>query len=192
MWRRVAAGLNPGQQRQFIQDLSAVMLPKKGARVKIAPQEHIEIWMAVANLELLLVKDKVKWGRRLLSETGGKRIAPQYLWSLSRMGARDLLYGPVDRVIPPEEAERWIGALLDRQWKDPGPALSAAVRMARKTGDRIRDVGEETVGRVVDALTRNGAAETELRPLLEVVPMETQEINTMFGEALPSGIILRG
>jgi hypothetical protein len=160
MWRRVAGGLKPGQQRQFIQDLSPVIFPKKGSRVRVAPQEYLEIWMAVANMELLLVKDKVKWGRRLLSEIGGKRSAPQYFWSLSRMGARDLLYGPVDRVVPPDEAARWIGVLLDREWNAPRPALTAAAQIARKTGDRIRDVDEKTVGRVIDALDRNGLPKT--------------------------------
>ena len=191
MWRRVAGGLKPGQQRQFIQDLSPVMFPRKGSRVKVAPQEYLEIWMAVANMELLLVKDKVKWGRKLLSELGDKRDAPQYFWSLSRMGARDLLYGPVDRVIPPEEAARWIAALLDREWKDPRPVLSAAAQMARKTGDRIRDVDEKTVRRVIDALSRNGFSESDIRPLVDVMPMKNQEINTIFGEVLPSGIVLR-
>ncbi len=190
MWRRVAAGLKPGQQRQFIQDLSPVMFPKKGARVKMAPQELLEIWMAVANMELLLVKDKVKWGRRLLSELTGGKAALQHFWSLARIGARDLLYGPVDRVIAPDEASRWIGALLEREWKEITPALSAAAQMARKTGDRIRDVDEKTARRVIDALTAGGFSQNDIRPIVEVVPMEKQEINTMFGEALPSGIVM--
>jgi molecular chaperone DnaK (HSP70) len=191
MWRRVAGGLKPGQQRQFIQDLSPVMFPKKGSRVRVHPQEYLEIWMAVANMELLLVKDKVKWGRRLLAEIGARRETPQFFWALSRMGARELLYGPVDRVIPPEEASRWIDALLKREWKSPRPALSAAAQMARKTGDRIRDVDEKTARRVIDVLEGSGFAEAEIRPLVEVVPIQTQEINVIFGEALPSGIVLR-
>ncbi|WP_373500455.1 Hsp70 family protein [Desulfococcus sp.] len=192
MWRRVAAGLTPGQQRQFIQDLSKVMFPGKGSRVRVPPQEYLEIWMAVANMELLLVKDKVKWGQRLLSEMGDRKEAAQYFWSLARLGARELLYGPVDRVIPPDEAARWIDALLDRRWKDPRPALSAAIQMARKTGDRIRDVDPGTTRRVVEALSRDVFAEDDIRPLIDVVQMKRQEINTMFGEALPSGIVLRG
>ncbi|MGD9875166.1 Hsp70 family protein [Desulfococcus sp.] len=191
MWRRVAGGLKPGQQRQFIQDLTPVMFPKKEARVRVAPQEYLEIWMAVANMELLLVKDKIKWGRKLLSELNDRKAMPQHFWSLSRMGARDLLYGPVDRVIPPDEAARWIAAVLDRDWPDPRSALLAAAQMSRKTGDRIRDVDDGTTRRVIDALARNGASADDLRPLREVVPMKQQEINTVFGEALPTGIVLR-
>lgn len=192
MWRRVAAGLTPGQQRQFIQDLSPMIFPKKGQRVKTHPQESLEIWMAVANMELLLVKDKVKWGERLLSEMDQRKESPQFFWSIARLGARELLYGPVDRVIPPEAAANWIARLLDRPWKDPRSALSAAIQMARKTGDRIRDVNLETTRRVMAALSRNGFSVDEGRPLTEVLPMKRQEIQTIFGESLPSGMVLRG
>jgi len=191
MWRRVAGGLKPGQQRQFIQDLTPVMFPKKDFRIKMAPQESLEIWMAVANMELLLVKDKIKWGRKLISELDDRKTMPQHFWSLSRIGARDLLYGPVDRVIPPDEAARWISGVLDRGWQDPRPALLAAAQMARKTGDRMRDVDDRTTRLVIDALVRSGASEEDLRPLREVVSMKHHEINTIFGEALPSGIVLR-
>lgn len=169
-----------------------MIFPKKGQKVRIHPQESLEIWMAVANMELLLVKDKVKWGDRLLSEMDDRKEIPQFFWSIARLGARELLYGPVDRVIPPEASAAWIARLLDRPWKNPRPALSAAIQMARKTGDRIRDVDPETTRRVMAALSRHGFSADEGRPLTEVVPMKRQEIQTIFGEALPSGIVLRG
>jgi len=53
LWRRVAGGLVSGKQRQFIQDLRPVLMPKKGTKVRISNQERIEIWMAVANMERL-------------------------------------------------------------------------------------------------------------------------------------------
>ncbi|MGD2012059.1 MAG: Hsp70 family protein, partial [Desulfobacterales bacterium] len=37
MWRRIAAGLTPGQQRQFFQDVSAFLLGKKGEIKKVTP-----------------------------------------------------------------------------------------------------------------------------------------------------------
>ena len=34
------------------------------------------------------------------------------LWCLSRLGARELFYGPINLVAPPTVATRWVEALL--------------------------------------------------------------------------------
>ncbi len=190
LWRRVAGGLTAGQQRQFIQELTSLMLPKKGTKAKIPPQEHLEIWMAVANMERLLVKDKVKWGRQLLSEIQPKKCKPQHFWSLSRMGARELLYGPADRVIPPEEVSAWIESVLSRNWSNPKPAGAALAQLARRTGDRVRDIDDSLTAQVIDWMSRHDFPASHKKIVREVVPMAKQEENTIFGEALPSGIVL--
>ncbi|MDM8549343.1 hypothetical protein QUF72_04660 [Desulfobacterales bacterium HSG2] len=192
LWRRVAGGLKSGQQRQFIQDLTPVMLPKRGTKSKIPPQEHLETWMAVANMELLLVKDKVKWGRQLLSEIHPKKNKPQQFWSLSRMAARDLLYGPADRVIPPDEVSPWIETILSQEWSNPKPAGTALAQMARKTGDRMRDIDPSLRERVIDWLSEYDFPRSHIKILEKVVPMAKQEETTIFGESLPAGLRVRG
>ncbi len=190
MWRRISGGLKPGQQRQFIQDLSSVMMPKKGGKPKIPPQEHLEIWMAVANMERLLVKDKIKWGRQLLSEIPPKKYKPQHFWSLSRIGARELLYGPADRVIPPNELASWIEILLSKTWHNPKPVVAALAQMGRRTGDRMRDIDPSLADRIAEWMSQNEASVSQIRMLQDVVPLEKQEENAIFGESLPSGIVL--
>ncbi|GBC61076.1 molecular chaperone DnaK [Desulfonema ishimotonii] len=190
MWRRIAGGLKPGQQRQFIQDLSPVMLAKKGGGSRVSPQERLEVWMAVANMEKLLVKDKVKWGRQLLSELTPKKSTPQHFWALSRIGAREPLYGPVDRVIPPEEVTRWIQKLTGVSWASAKPVAAALAQMARKTGDRVRDPEAPVSEQVAEWMAENGFSTAYGRQIREVVPIEKQEENTIFGESLPSGIVL--
>ncbi|MFO8047468.1 MAG: Hsp70 family protein, partial [Desulfosudaceae bacterium] len=91
MARRVACGLKPGQQRQLLQDVSPLIMPRQGGGRKIPAQEAVEIWMAVANLERLLVKDKIACGRALLPLVTSKKGKPQHLWALSRLGAREML-----------------------------------------------------------------------------------------------------
>ncbi|MCA1787656.1 MAG: molecular chaperone DnaK, partial [Desulfobacteraceae bacterium] len=44
--RRIAAGLKAGQQRQFFQDISPVLVKEK---TKLPPQETIELWMVAGN-----------------------------------------------------------------------------------------------------------------------------------------------
>jgi hypothetical protein len=194
MWRRVAGGLKPGQQRQFFQDLTPLLFPGKGARKKVPPQQRLEIWMAVANMEHLLAKDKIKCGRALLAEIKPKKSRPQHFWALSRMGARELLYGSVDRVIPAKEAVAWIETLISINWRDPRPIGAAIAQLARKTGDRARDLGHAHLERVMAWMTQDPHREQLLKPhlpyLKEVIPMAKQEETNIFGESLPAGIVL--
>lgn len=190
VWRRVAGGLTAGQQRQFSQDLRALLLPKKGGKTKIPPQEHMEMYMAIANMERLASKEKTAWGRALIAEINPKKVKAQYLWCLSRLGARELLYGPVDRVVPPAEVSTWIEWMLAAEWKQSGAAGAAMVQLARKTGDRARDVSPELAGKVEKWLEKAGMPE-KAGPLKAVATFEKQEENAIFGEALPAGLILR-
>ncbi len=190
MWRRVAGGLSSGQQRQFIQELTPVMMPKKGTKAKLPPQEHLEIWMAIANMERLSVKDKIRWGQQLLSEIQPKKYKAQHFWSLSRIAARELLYGSADRVIPPDEAASWINIILSQDWHDPRPVAAALAQMARRTGDRVRDIAPAVSLRVIEWMSQYDFSESCITMLKTVVHIEKQEQNMLFGESLPSGIVL--
>jgi hypothetical protein len=142
MWRRVAAGLSPGQQRQFFQDISPLLVLKKKSR--IPRQEFTEMWMATANMERLHVKDKITLGRQLISQFATRKPHPQLLWALSRIGARDLLYGSIDRVTPPTEVAGWVETILSLTWKNPKPVVEMLSQLSRKTGDPLRDLAPET------------------------------------------------
>jgi molecular chaperone DnaK (HSP70) len=194
LWRRVAAGLTPGQQRQFVQELAPLLMPKKVGPRKIPPQERLEMWMAAANMEHVQAKEKIRWGRALLAELKPKKSKPQHFWSLSRIGARELLYGSVDRVIPPAEVAAWIQTLLVTEWRDPKPVAAALAQLSRKTGDRTRDIDESLLNQVIDWMTRrlqqDKFLENHIRYLREVVPMAQQEESVIFGEDLPSGLVL--
>ena len=190
MWRRVAAGLTSGQQRQIFQDIRPLLLPKKNAKVRLEPQERLELWMAAANLERLMVKDKIELGRQLLSEIHPKKTKPQIFWALSRIGAREMLYGPIDRVIPPDAVAKWIQKLVDVDWKNPKPVGTALSRLARKTGDRMRDIPSDLQEQVVAYLNRQDLTD-HIRPVTELVSLEKQDETEIFGESLPSGIVLR-
>ena len=188
LWRRVAGGLTAGLQKQFVQDAGRLVMPKKGAPKKMTAQERLEIFMAVANMERIEVDQKIRWGRQMMSDINPKKAKPQQLWSISRLGARELLYGSTDRVIPVKEALGWIRFLIGQEWKNATPVVNAVVQMARKTGDRLRDMDPETLGPVKEwlAFQKDGLS---LIPLLENPrPMEKQEETIVFGESLPLGL----
>lgn len=189
MWRRVAGGLAPGQQRQFIQDLTPIVMAKKGK--KVPPQESLEIWMAAANMEFLLVKDKIKWGGKLLAEIKPKKFKPQQFWAMSRFGARELLYGPADRVVPPNAASEWIETILEKDWKNPRPVVTALGQMARKTGDRTRDLTPSITDRAIEWMSQFDYAGPHIKLIKEITPLAKHEASAIFGESLPSGIVIR-
>ena len=194
MWRRVAAGLTPGQQKQFIQTLAPLLTPRKGSSKKYPPQQRLEMWMAVANMEHLNAKEKVRCGRLLLSELKPNKSKPQHFWALSRLGARELLYGSVDRVIPHAEVSDWTNTLMTSKWRDPKPVVTAVAQMARKTGDRTRDLDPDMIERIIDWMQGHPNQEkwiqSHTRYLQKVVSIENHEESTIFGEALPTGIVL--
>ena len=191
LWRRVAAGLTPGQQRQFFQNVSAAMFAKKQASPKVSTQERLEIWMATANMEKLDPKEKLALGQQLIQEMSPKKVKAQHLWALSRLGARELLYGSVDRVVPPEEVTSWIERLLAYDRSNPITIARAVSRMARKTNDRIRDLDEKVRSSVLDWMVDNDLPEDIVEPIRKAMPLARKDQKAMFGESLPSGIILK-
>lgn len=190
MWRRVAGGLQAGHQRQFAQALTKILAPKKGGASRISPQERLEIWMALANMEQLQVKDKVKWGRQLLKEINQKKPVAQHFWALSRMGARELFYGSLDRVVGKDEVSAWIEKILSKKWSDPKPVGFAIIQMARRTGDRVRDLDQALIERIIEWLSANSIPGSYWEILQKVKPLEKQETQSVFGESLPAGIII--
>ncbi|MBF0227407.1 MAG: hsp70 family protein [Desulfobacterales bacterium] len=190
MWRRIAAGLKAGQQKQFLQDITPYIFSKRGP--KISPQENLEIWMTMANMEKLLVKDKIKLGNALLATINPKKFKNQQLWCLSRIGARELLYGSVDRVIPPNEVSKWIDTLLSQNFPNPKPIASVICQMGRKTGDRVRDIATSNVDKILKWMEQEKIGLSFIKLIKEVVPLEKQEENSIFGETLPIGLILHG
>jgi hypothetical protein len=146
--------------------------------------------MALANCERLSVKDKTTLGRLLLQKMR-KSARPQEYWALSRFGTRVPLYGPLNRVIPGPEASSWIRTLFSFQLPPKEAVGQALVQLARLTGDRERDVPDEDRQKVASFI-ENLPRFTHLQQILmnrEPVLTE-QEKEWMFGEALPSGLVL--
>jgi ATP-dependent Lon protease len=101
------------------------------------------------------------------------------------------LYGPADRTIPPAEAARWIEQLIGYTWSKPTIAGRTISQIARKTGDRARDLDEEMRNRVIEWMAVNGLTEDLKRRVMEITPPARNYQMAMFGESLPIGIILR-
>ncbi len=188
--RRIAGGLTAGQQRQFFQDVSSYVLANSGAGKKMPKQEMTEVWMAAANMERLLIKDKIALSKKLIPQLKPGKTPHQMFWVLSRIGARELLYGSVDRVVPAKEVEKWARRLMTTPWTPKDQVVAAVAQILRKTGDRTRDVSPDIIQAVVPWLGKMQAPEKSLEMIQTVVPIESADEASIFGESLPQGLIL--
>jgi hypothetical protein len=153
-----------------------------------------EMWRAVAALERLDPKLKAQLGD-VLVKLVRRPPAPTYaFWSLTRLGARVLLDGPLNCVVHPEIASTWIDALVgfepshESDTRDWAFCLS---NLARRSGQRALDVDEQRRHTVLATLRGLSIPDAWRRMVEEVVNPEASDRDRLFGEALPVGLRLR-
>lgn len=182
-WGRVAGGLNRNQQADVFQRLSAYLLPK-GKPQRVNSSLLREMWRCACSLELLPAGTRTDLGNALVKRLRAGDAGASELWCLARLGARRLFYGPANQVLPPATAQRWIDAILKVQ-----QAGECVARLAQVTGDSTRDLsaaGLESVKRFLEA----SADREQLLSILEGSAQEADALSRIFGEELPSGLVL--
>ena len=184
-WGRVAGGLNRNQQTDIYQRLSGFLLPRGNKKPqRINPALLREMWRAAASLELLPIGTKTELGEALVKRVKSGDFRESELWCLSRLGARQLFYGPINLVVPPSTAVRWAEALLNLT--GAGEALAA---LARRTEDPTRDLAPATRESVKRKLQAMPHAD-RLLAVLEGEEEDDRALGRIFGEELPSGLVL--
>jgi len=188
LWRRICAGLSAAQQKALaVPLLSAVKAPARGAAHALA-----ESWRLLAALEWLDPALKENLGNRILvglASEGPGALAGAALWSLGRLGSRAPLYGPLNTLVEPETAARWLAAVLDRFRPEEDFFLAAAL-LARRTDDRFRDLDEPIRTRALAALSGAGAPADLQRIVAEGGDLPAERQGEVFGESLPPGLRL--
>lgn len=187
-WRRISGGLKAGQQRQFYQDTAGLVIPKKSESVKLSPKEQQDIWMALVSMEYLSQNDKVRLGKALLPFISVKKDVDWKIWALSRLGARELLYGSADRVVSPAEAVIWLEKLMKQATAERKVVASAIARICAKTGDRVRDIPPGVGTTVINWLKAVPGHDSYVHGIENVVQMKESDRDEAFGEALPPGL----
>ena len=181
-WGRLAGGLNRNQQTDILQRLMPVLMPKPGKKPqRINTSLQREMWRTAASLELIPVANKAQLGDALLKQARESGFNDSVLWCLSRLGARQLFYGPINQVVSPAVASRWIEPLLTI-----AKAEDALVSMARKTGDPVRDVSGTVLAAVRAKITDPGL----IAQLEGESDRDERALGRIYGEDLPSGLVL--
>ncbi len=179
-WGRVAGGLNRNQQTDIYQRLAGFLMPRPGKKQRVNSSLLREMWRTAASLELLPIHTKTELGDYLVKTGKVASFSVSDIWCLSRLGARELLYGPINQVIPPATATRWAETLL----KVP-TAADALAAIGRTTGDPTRDLPAATRDAIRAKLPENLLATFEGED-----ERDQTVLDRMFGEALPSGLVL--
>jgi molecular chaperone DnaK (HSP70) len=201
LWRRIAGGLPAGQQQALAEPLIAatrVLYKKYVARGRVmeaafSPHESLEMLRLLGALELLPSDAKTDVGRMLVELLGKEKLSsirPAIGWAIGRLGARELMYGPLNTVLPPSEVSSWIEKLLEMEAKDPIYQF-VLVNLARRTSDRFRDIDEMLRERVVDWLRSHAATEHATLLVQQGGQLDSEEQLRVFGESLPKGLSLR-
>ena len=196
LWRRVAGGLSAGQEEQIHAQLAPSLVAGPAKRSKegkrLGKQEQVEMWRAAASLEALDRARKVPFGEELV-ERIAKSPSIADLWALGRLGARVPFHGPVNQVIPRRTVEGWVRRLLAGEWKLPAATAQALAHLARRTGDRERDLDQGLRDEVAARIGAAGADPILARARELVVAggeLREDEVSETFGESLPEGLVL--
>jgi molecular chaperone DnaK (HSP70) len=190
-WRRAAGGLDEAVQTRIRDFVDPWLAPveaglKKPKKPALSLDDALDM---ASSLERVAPARRSQLGGWVLERTWTDR--DPRLWSaIGRLGARVPAYASVHHVVAPHVVERWLDHLLREKWDSVPTAAQAAVQLARRTGDRARDVSDrvrqEVLGRLVAART----VDASVRAVRDVVPVEESERAAFFGDSLPLGLRL--
>lgn len=201
LWRRIAGGLSAGQQQALaepllgpVRSLHRQLTTGRGRSDFAFPlHETAEMWRLLGSLELLPATAKSELGDiavALLAKRKTEPVRAAMLWMLGRLGARAPLYGPLNTVVTPETAAKWLAPLM--LVRDNNAELQLAVmQLTRRTDDRYRDLPENVRRDAADWLSVVHAPRHFIELVRDGGALDAEEEGLVFGETLPKGLRLK-
>jgi molecular chaperone DnaK (HSP70) len=198
LWRRASGGLSEEAQLSLWSYLKPHLarrvppnLPQAGGKPKgVQPEGLDEMVRTAASLEHLALGEKAELGEWIAARLQKSPGGGPWAWALGRIGARVPVYGSGHRAIAPERAARWVRLLVDLGIQRIDGAPFAVAQLARRSGDRTRDLDDDVRNLAIDALRGAGAPEAWLRMATEVAVLETADEARALGDTLPAGLQL--
>jgi molecular chaperone DnaK (HSP70) len=200
LWKRIAGGLDRAHQLRLHGEIGPWLVPRPQRKAKVrvqaggrpASQELREMWQAIGACERIDAKLKAELGEVVVADIERGKAAPQQIWALARLGAREPLYGPLNCVAGKDVVTSWVERLLALpNWPAPEATAFALVQMARVVDDRERDLDAALRDRLAERLggLPGGGRSTLL--LHESVPLDRAEQGRLLDESLPAGLRVR-
>ena len=192
-WRRIGGGLPPEKQAQVYYDARPYIQHQVRTKKRhplyprrLDPREKLEAWKTLATFERLDVDIRGALGQIVVEQLQQKPSASA-LWALARLGTRQPIYGPLDRLVPAEEVGGWIKTLLTLRLPNNEPVAYTFVHLTQRTGDRGRDIPSGVRQQVIGRLRRMPDGE-RLLPLVEDAeePLPPEARAWLLGDPMPA------
>ncbi|MFN5746421.1 MAG: molecular chaperone DnaK, partial [Methylococcaceae bacterium] len=196
LWRRIAGGLNPLAQQKICDDLADFINPEAARRGNLPTlakkRSYEDMVRLVAVLERLPALTKVRLGDWLLQRLAKPAEPVESWWALGRIGSREPFHGSAHEVVPTATAEAWLKRAMQHDFrKQPQPAFAAAL-LARRSGDRARDIDSALRDALLEQLRAARSPESWQTMVTEFRPLSEADVKRIYGEALPPGLALIG
>jgi hypothetical protein len=196
LWRRVAGGLSEYAQVRIFEDLAEFLSPEKAKRgtipTLIKKRSYEDMVRLAGVLERLPVQQKTELGGWLLQRLVKPSEPVVSWWCLGRVGSRVPLHGSIHNVVPKETAEAWLLKVLEQDFKEEPSIGFATALIARRSGDRERDIDAELRQRVIGRLRTVKAPDSWISMVSNIQELTEADEKRIFGEALPPGLKLLG
>jgi molecular chaperone DnaK (HSP70) len=186
LWRRVAGGLDRDRQEALVEvGLHKLRTQKKpaaelvrlvGALERLRPDLKVEL------INLLLTR------ARELADAG--EYCEPYLVSLGLLLNRTPLYAGLEAVVPPEQVATAFAHLQHLDWKKTPDLQELFLRAARVTDNRALDVPKPLRREIARKLSKADVPAFKVMRVEDFVPVERSERVSLYGEALPPGLLL--
>ncbi len=200
LWRRIAGGFTPGQQRALFQDCWARVRPvlaggtqSQSSNTNVA----IELMRLIGSLEWLSSDEKSTVAEQILQSFGRKKLEAVHgplLWTLGRLGSRTPVYATLQQVVSASRVQSWVEKLLklEEAWiaKNAGMVSLCLMQMTRRTDDRYRDVPSSLRERVAARLTQLSSPALHIDLILRGGGLDQASEDSIVGESLPLGFRL--
>jgi hypothetical protein len=181
------------------QDAWSRVKPMLGGGALANTNVAAELLRLLGSLERLRSADKATVAEACLQALGKKKLEPlrsSLLWTIGRLGCRVPVYASLQQTVSIDRATAWIEGLLaiEGSWvaKESGMISLALMLLARRTGDRYRDISEPVRKRVVERLRGMRAPVAHIELVERGGGLDAENATQVVGDSLPLGFTLRG
>jgi molecular chaperone DnaK (HSP70) len=183
LWRRVAGGLSAERQE--------ALLAREKERLA-SPNAPPELIRMAGAFERLSADAKAELIERFVEAAAGKGHVAPYLAALGLLLNRTPFYAGPESVVAPSLVETAYEALRKLDWSAPdlNEAQTLFLRAARVIDDRRLDLPPSLRHQIADKLAKSGVTPVKAERVRRFVPLERAERMSLYGEALPAGLIL--
>jgi molecular chaperone DnaK (HSP70) len=187
LWRRIAGGLDGEQQRKILDRILPTLRKDKDAAA--------EMIRLAATLEKAPMEKKIQLGRLFTQQllNGVRDQLDARMWALARLASRYPWAAGPEAVVPAHIVEEWAEQLKALPW--PSKSMQKLTLFyqlgGRMRGEPALDIDPDYRRHFIERLETAGIDKSQIEPVRSFQERSSNLDLQLFGEALPSGFVLR-